>query len=111
MVDSANRAVSDALRRAAGLLTPGQIRTNREALGLTQKQLAGLLGLADATVSRWETGAQIQQRSLDRFQRVFFAFEEVRVALAEEQNITELGASISAEFAATKTGREAVKVQ
>jgi DNA-binding transcriptional regulator YiaG len=27
---------------------------------LTQKQFANLLGVGEATVSRWETGAQIQ---------------------------------------------------
>ena len=45
----------------------------REKLGLTQKQFANLLGVGEATVSRWETGAQIQQRALDRFLRVCLA--------------------------------------
>ncbi|HZU34930.1 MAG TPA: type II TA system antitoxin MqsA family protein [Gemmataceae bacterium] len=91
MVDSANRAVSAALRQAAGLLTPVQIRANREALGLTQKQLASHLGVADATLSRWETGAQIQQRSLDRLLRLYFGTPEVRTALADEACLTQLG--------------------
>ena len=63
MIDSANKAVTEALRRAAGLLSPVQIRRNREHLGLTQKELAAGLGIADATLSRWETGAQLQQRA------------------------------------------------
>jgi putative zinc finger/helix-turn-helix YgiT family protein len=91
MVDAANKQVSDALRRAAGLLSPAQIRQNREALGLTQKQLASNLQVADATLSRWETGAQIQQRSLDRFLRVFFALPEVRETLADEHQVAQLG--------------------
>jgi DNA-binding transcriptional regulator YiaG len=41
--------------------------------GLTQKQFAHLLGVGEATVSRWETGAQIQQRAMDRFLRVCLA--------------------------------------
>jgi DNA-binding transcriptional regulator YiaG len=40
---------------------------------LTQKQFANLLGVGEATVSRWETGAQIQQRAMDRFIRVCLA--------------------------------------
>ena len=57
----------------ARLLTPEEIRQGREKLGLTQKQFANLLGVGEATVSRWETGAQIQQRALDRFLRVCLA--------------------------------------
>ena len=95
MVESANLAVSDALRHAAGLLTPAQIRENREALGLTQKQLAARLRVADATVSRWETGAQIQQRSLDFLLRLFFAAEEVRSLAADGARTADLGVMVS----------------
>jgi putative zinc finger/helix-turn-helix YgiT family protein len=65
--DAANRRLSDALRLAAGLLRPAEIRAHREALKLTQKALANCLQIAEATLSRWETGAQIQQRAMDRF--------------------------------------------
>ncbi len=71
--DDADRQISAAFRRAAGLLAPEEIRQGREKLGLTQKQFANLLGVGEATISRWETGAQIQQRALDRFLRVSFA--------------------------------------
>jgi putative zinc finger/helix-turn-helix YgiT family protein len=80
--DEANRQISDAFRHAAGLLGPEQIRDSRLALGLKQQELADSLGVAVSTLSRWETGAQIQQRSLDRFLRLFFAMREVRQALA-----------------------------
>ena len=59
-------------RREARLLTPDEIRDGREKLGLTQKQFANLLGVGEATVSRWETGAQVQQRAMDRFVRLCF---------------------------------------
>jgi putative zinc finger/helix-turn-helix YgiT family protein len=77
-VDAANRRVSEALRRQLGLLTPEEIRQNRDTLGLTQEQFADQLGVAEATLSRWETGAQIQQRALDNLLRLFFALPEVR---------------------------------
>jgi putative zinc finger/helix-turn-helix YgiT family protein len=65
--DEADQQISAAFRRAAGLLAPEDIRQGREKLGLTQKQFANLLGVGEATVSRWETGAQIQQRAMNRF--------------------------------------------
>jgi putative zinc finger/helix-turn-helix YgiT family protein len=71
--DEADRQISAAFRREARLLAPEEIRQGREQLGLTQKQFANLLGVGEATVSRWETGAQIQQRALDRFLRVCLA--------------------------------------
>ena len=80
----ANCQITQEFRRQAGLLTQHQIRRNREQLGLTQKQLAKTLGFAEATVSRWETGAQIQQRSLDNLLRIYFGFPGVRKALAAE---------------------------
>lgn len=71
--DEADRQISAAFRRQARLLPPEEIREGREKLGLTQKQFATLLGIGEATVSRWETGAQIQQRAMDRFLRLCFA--------------------------------------
>lgn len=38
-------------------MTPAQVRAAREALGLTQKQLAAVMGVrGNATVSEWEIG-------------------------------------------------------
>lgn len=37
-------------------MTPEEIRTLREKLGLTQAQLASKLEVAVTTVSRWENG-------------------------------------------------------
>jgi putative zinc finger/helix-turn-helix YgiT family protein len=71
--DEADRQISAAFRREARLLAPEDIRQGREKLGLTQKQFANLLGVGEATVSRWETGAQIQQRAMDRFVRLCLA--------------------------------------
>src|SRR5438876_2324230 len=71
--DEADQQISAAFRREARLLAPEEVRLGREKLGLTQKQFAALLGVGEATVSRWETSAQIQQRAMDRFLRVCFA--------------------------------------
>jgi DNA-binding XRE family transcriptional regulator len=69
------------LRNQLGLLPADQIRTNREELSLTQRQLAERLGVTVETISRWETGALTQSRGLDRCLRVYFGVPAVRVAL------------------------------
>ena len=85
--DGASRKLSEALRHEAGLLQPGEIRAHREALGLTQKSLSGYLLIAEATLSRWETGAQIQQRAMDAFLRVFFRSAEARSILGVPREV------------------------
>src|SRR5947209_859693 len=53
--DEADRQISAAFRHEARLLAPEEIRQGRETLGLTQKEFANLLGVGEATISRWET--------------------------------------------------------
>jgi putative zinc finger/helix-turn-helix YgiT family protein len=76
--EEANQQISNAFRRQAKLLTPEEIRAGREKLGLTQQDFADRLGIAVSTLSRWETGAQIQQRSLNRLMRAYFDLRELR---------------------------------
>jgi len=95
----ANRQISAAFRYHAKLLTPQQVRNNRVKLGLTQKQIAGALAVAEASISRWETGAQIQQRSLDRLLRLFFEYQQVREALMDEERAHELGTEVVPQLA------------
>ena len=82
LTDSANRRISEAFRREAGLMTPEEIRAGRIRCGLDQQTFADLLGIAVSTLSRWETGAQIQQRSLNRLIEAYFASPEVREVYA-----------------------------
>jgi putative zinc finger/helix-turn-helix YgiT family protein len=93
--EAADERLSEALRAAAGLLPPAEIRRGREGLGLTQKQLANQLRISEFTLSRWETGAQIQQRSMDAFLRVFFQSGEARRLLGASA-MEQAGSNLSA---------------
>jgi transcriptional regulator with XRE-family HTH domain len=50
----------------------GQIRRYRQAQGLTQAALAELLGVEQATVSRWERGVHVPDLNVQRKLRDFF---------------------------------------
>jgi putative zinc finger/helix-turn-helix YgiT family protein len=90
--DEADQQISSAFRREAGLLTPNEIREGREKLGLTQKEFAKLLGVGESTLSRWETGAQIQQRALDRFLRLCLASPAAVKLLQSDFHLSARGA-------------------
>ena len=82
--DSANERIEGAVREAIGLLSPSEIRRQREALGFNQQQLADCLRISMYTLSRWETGTQIQQRAMDALLRTFFEVPEARRFLGGE---------------------------
>lgn len=90
----ADDQISEALRAKLHLLTPEQIRANREALGLSPRELAALLGVAEEMVSDWEDSLRIQSRVEDNFLRVYFAAPEVRTLLASFRHDPSLGASV-----------------
>jgi putative zinc finger/helix-turn-helix YgiT family protein len=74
--------VNDALRQEVKLLTPEQIRAAIHDLGLSQKEFAAVLGVAEATVSRWCTGTVIQSKAMDNLMRAYFASPSTRDTLA-----------------------------
>jgi putative zinc finger/helix-turn-helix YgiT family protein len=98
--NSVDDQIMQALRTEARLLTPQQIKAGRKALGLKSKELAQRLGVAAATVSRWEKRMMIQSRAMDNFLRVYFAVPGVRAVLqgaAQDPNLgTPDGSSLSA---------------
>jgi putative zinc finger/helix-turn-helix YgiT family protein len=86
--------ITDALRTQLRLLAPAQIRTSRKALGLLQQELAERLGVAEATISRWETGTLIQSRAMDNLLRAYFALPELRAALRGVEQDPAFGAAV-----------------
>ncbi len=92
--DAAEARIRRALRMQLRLLTPDEIRAARTALGLSEKDLADRLGVAEAAIARWETESQIQSRAMDNLLRVFFALPEVRSVLLGGNQDPHLGCSI-----------------
>ena len=79
--------INAALRAHLPLLPPAEIRADLQRIGLTQKAIADLLGIAGATLSRWLTETQIQSRALDNLLRVYFACPDERsVLLGQKQD-------------------------
>ena len=79
--ESVDEQVNAALRAQLGLLSPSDIRASLKSLGITQKEAAAALGIAEATLSRWVGGGQIQSKGMDNFLRVYFESPDVRKLL------------------------------
>ena len=60
-----NQAALDIYRRKYGLLSSDEIRSLRERLGLTQVELGRLLRLGSNTISRWESGRNVQTAAMN----------------------------------------------
>ncbi len=88
--------ITDALRARLRLLTPTQVREGRKALGLLQQELAERLGVAEATISRWETGTLIQSRAMDNLLRAYFALPAMRAALRGAEQDPAFGTEVVA---------------
>jgi putative zinc finger/helix-turn-helix YgiT family protein len=95
--DHVDDQINAALRSHLNLLTPSQIRAARERLQLTQSELAAKLGVAEATISRWEAGALIQSRAVDNLMRVYFAVPRAREILNGITQDPSLGSEVVAE--------------
>lgn len=81
--NDADEQIAQALCEHLGLLSGDQIRTNRDELGLSQRVLAEHLGVAVETISRWENGALIQTRAMDRYLRVYFGVPAARAIMGQ----------------------------
>ena len=69
----ARRLREDAIaiyRRKHGLLSADEIRAIRGKFGLTQSELAHLLHLGANTISRWESGRNVQTEAMEMLLRL-----------------------------------------
>jgi len=87
----AGEQIDLAFRAEAGLLTPSQIREGRVKCGFGQQQeFAKCFGISSSTLSRWETGAQVQQRFHDGMLRAFFEVPSLRGYLANLHGVSDV---------------------
>ena len=63
------QAVSDAYRRAHGLLTTADLQGLRKRYEMSQIEFAHYLGVGEASVKRWESG-QVQDKAMDELIRL-----------------------------------------
>jgi DNA-binding transcriptional regulator YiaG len=89
--EDVDEQINAALHAYLNYLTPEAMRAALERIRMTQKEVAERLGIAEATLSRWLTGTQMQTRAMDNFLRVFFAFPAVRAALSGDTQDPLLG--------------------
>lgn len=69
----ARRLQEDAIsvyRKKHGLLSADEIRAMRDRFGLTQGELARLLHLGANTISRWESGRNVQTEAMEMLLRL-----------------------------------------
>ena len=83
--------IDAAFRGEARLLTPEQILAGRKRLGLKQEQLARALGVAKATINRWENRRLIQSRAMENLLRAYFHSESFRTLLGQIDSNPSIG--------------------
>ena len=91
--EEADLQISAALRSHLNLLTPEQIRTAIDRVGMSQSEVAERLGIAEQALSGWLNEMTIQSRAMDNLLRTFFAFPTVRIALCGPTQDSRLGIS------------------
>lgn len=79
--EDADDQISAALRAHLHLLTPEEIQSAIEQLGVSPAEVAAQIGVSEEQLSFWADGGQIQSRAMDNLLRIYFGFPEVREAL------------------------------
>ena len=89
--EDADLQIWAALVTDLNLLTPEQMRTAIERVGMSQKEVAERLGIGEEALSGWLDERMIQSRAMDNLLRAFFAFPNVRIALSGPNQDSRLG--------------------
>lgn len=93
-LDTEATAILDKVKaRHMGLLTPEQIKTLRQRLGLTQQQISELLQIGEKTWTRWETGRERPSRVINV---ILFALNDGKIDLAYLRSVARRRADMAA---------------
>lgn len=79
---------SDIERQKAAILAANQLARLRERAGLTQTDVAELLGVSQARVSKLERAEDVQLSTLQRYVEALGGRLEVRAVFEEEEDVS-----------------------
>ena len=71
------RAIKDFQRRVDGLLTSTEIKQIREKYGISQRELASILGIAEKSIAKYEAGFVAKSKAMDNLLRIIEKFPDV----------------------------------
>ncbi len=103
--------VDEAVAEQNEQLTPKELETVRENMGLDQTEMSELLGLGGKTYHRWERGIQVPSRSMGYYLRVLAEFPEVVEWLRERtwRKKNRLGKNLEQKRQGIKNGRHTLR--
>jgi putative zinc finger/helix-turn-helix YgiT family protein len=71
--DAAMERIEQEKRRALQLLSPDDFVRLRSSAGLSQVEMAELIGAGGKSYCRWESGAYVQSETVDRYMRLLIS--------------------------------------
>lgn len=72
--------------RLEGLLSPAEVHAIRKRVGLSQREMAKLLGVGEKTYTRWELGLSAQTKSMDNLIRLADQHPEVLLEIESRRS-------------------------
>ena len=72
--------------RLEGLLSPLEVQDVRKRVGLSQREMAKLLGVGEKTYTRWELGLSAQTKSMDNLIRLADQNPEMLLQIESRRN-------------------------
>jgi HTH-type transcriptional regulator/antitoxin MqsA len=106
-LEASERLQQEAIRlskHARGLLSPGEIRSLRRSLGMSQVAFEHLLGVGPKTVVRWEKGTVFQSATADRLMRLLIVKPQLAATLASGELYPRVGSPPSKASAVSVRG-------
>jgi len=79
--------IKDFQRRVDGLLTSEEIKRIREKYGLSQRELARILGIAEKSIAKYEAGFVSQSKAMDNLLRIIGKFPDVLEYLMQTNQV------------------------
>ena len=92
---TSGKLLKDFQRQVDGLLTGQQIKTIRKKLGLTQQEMAEIIGGGLKSVARYESGQVCQSKGMDNLLRILDAYPEMLNVIRKKEEAPKRVATVS----------------